>query len=119
MFADTGCHRPEGPYQAIFSLAVLPEFQHRGFGGQLLRAMEALARREGRRAVTLTCRAFKWGTMRPLDTRTAASPGRPRGRALAQHGVGTLRFEKTSKKVARGRATSSGTQDMCTGFFLR
>ena len=61
MFADTGCHRPEGPYQAIFSLAVLPECQHRGFGGQLLRAMEALARREGRRAVTLTCRAFKVG----------------------------------------------------------
>ena len=59
MFADIGCHRAEGPYQAIFSLAVLPDFQRQGIGGRLLQAMVDLARREGRRAVTLTCRAFK------------------------------------------------------------
>ncbi len=59
MFADPRCHDPAGPYQAVFSLAVLPAFQRRGFGGQLVEAMAALARREGRRAVTLTCRDFK------------------------------------------------------------
>ena len=59
MFADTRCHDPAAPYQAVFSLAVLPAFRRRGFGGQLMGAMADLARREGRRAVTLTCRDFK------------------------------------------------------------
>ena len=49
MFHDIACHRPEGPYQSVFSLAVSPVFQHQGIGGQLLRAMADLARREGRR----------------------------------------------------------------------
>lgn len=61
MFADTACHRPDGAYQSVFSLAVWPALQHRGLGGQLLRAMVDLARREERRGVTLTCRAFKVG----------------------------------------------------------
>ena len=61
MFADPGCHSPAGPYQSVFSLAVLPAFRGRGFGGQLIRAMADLARREGRRAVTLTCLEAKVG----------------------------------------------------------
>lgn len=55
MFADTACHSEENPYQAVFALAVVPAFQRRGIGGQLLHAMVELARKEGRRAVTLTC----------------------------------------------------------------
>ena len=61
MFHDTACHHPEGLYQSVFSLAVAPAFQRRGFGGQLLRAMADLARREGRRGVTLTCLDAKVG----------------------------------------------------------
>ena len=61
MFTDPGGHDPAGPYQSVFSLAVLPAFQHRGLGGQLIRAMADLARREGRRAVTLTCLDSKVG----------------------------------------------------------
>ena len=61
MFHDTAYHRPEGLYQSVFSLAVVPAFQRRGFGGQLLRAMADLARREGRRGVTLTCLDAKVG----------------------------------------------------------
>lgn len=59
MFADAGCHDGEGPYQAVFSLAVHPEYQRRGYGRLLLDALIAQARRENRRAVTLTCRARK------------------------------------------------------------
>jgi len=59
MFADTGCHSPHHPYQSVFSLAVHPDFQRRGYGRVLLGALIDLARREGRRAVTLTCRAHK------------------------------------------------------------
>lgn len=55
MFSDTACHREDNPHQAVFSLAVMPAAQRQGFGAQLLHAMTALARREGRQSVTLTC----------------------------------------------------------------
>ena len=61
MFADTGCHDPNGSWQAVFSLAVIPPLQRRGIGGQLIHAMIALARREGRRGITLTCLPDKVG----------------------------------------------------------
>ena len=61
MFADVSCHREEGPYQSVFSLAVHPDFQRRGYGRQLLEALIRQARREGRRGVTLTCLDAKVG----------------------------------------------------------
>ena len=59
MFSDAACHDPAGPYQSVFSLAVHPDWQRRGFGRQLLNALIDLARQENRRAVTLTCRQEK------------------------------------------------------------
>lgn len=57
MFASPACHRPDGAVQSVFSLAVHPDFQGRGYGRALLDALIAQARREGRRAVVLTCLA--------------------------------------------------------------
>ena len=59
MFADTGCHDPRGAYQSVFSLAVHPDFQRRGYGRELLNALIRQARAAGRQAVTLTCRDHK------------------------------------------------------------
>ena len=59
MFADVGCHSGENPYQSVFSLAVHPDFQRRGYGRLLLNALIQQARREHRLAVTLTCREHK------------------------------------------------------------
>ncbi len=59
MFADTACHSEHHPYQSVFSLAVHPDYQRRGFGRLLLNALIDLGRSEGRRAVTLTCREHK------------------------------------------------------------
>lgn len=59
MFADAACHGPDHPYQSVFSLAVHPAYQRRGYGRVLLNALIGLARRENRRAVTLTCREEK------------------------------------------------------------
>ena len=59
MFADAACHDSHGPSQSVFSLAVHPVCQRRGYGRQLLNALIDQARRERRRAVTLTCRAHK------------------------------------------------------------
>ena len=59
MFADTTCHSDDYPYQSVFSLAVHPDHQRRGYGRVLLNALIDLARAEGRKAVTLTCREHK------------------------------------------------------------
>ena len=59
MFANAACHDPAGRYQSVFSLAVHPDWQRQGCGRQLLNALIDLARREGRQAVTLTCRQEK------------------------------------------------------------
>lgn len=59
MFADTTCHAPGNPYQSVFSLAVHPDFQRRGYARILLNALIDQARRESRQAVTLTCREAK------------------------------------------------------------
>ena len=59
MFADVSCHSDSNPYQSVFSLAVHPDYQCRGYGRLLLDALIDLARAEGRKAVTLTCREHK------------------------------------------------------------
>lgn len=61
MFSNTGCHDGSGPWQSVFSLAVHPDWQGRGYGRDLLNALIAQARREGRRGVTLTCLERKLG----------------------------------------------------------
>lgn len=55
MFDNTDCHNKDNPWQSVFSLAVHPDWQGRGYGRDLLNALIALARREGRKGVTLTC----------------------------------------------------------------
>lgn len=55
MFGDPSCHDEKHPWQSVFSLAVHPDRQGRGHGRELLNALIAKARRDGRRGVTLTC----------------------------------------------------------------
>ena len=56
MYADAHLHEPEGAWQSVFGLAVLPEFQHMGFGGLLLMSLIEQARSENRAGVILTCK---------------------------------------------------------------
>lgn len=55
MFDNTDCHGEDNPWQSVFSLAVHPGWQGRGYGRKILNALVGLARREGRKGVTLTC----------------------------------------------------------------
>lgn len=61
MFGDVSCHGEGNPWQAVFSLAVHPAWRGRGYGRDLLNALIAQARGEGRRGVTLTCLERKLG----------------------------------------------------------
>lgn len=56
MFKDTSCHEPDGAYQAIFGLDVLPEHQKHGVAAALMERMIAEARDKGRKGLILTCK---------------------------------------------------------------
>lgn len=58
---ESGAHVPDGLYQMIFGLAVLPEFQHRGVAAALLRQMIASSHTLGLASIALTCKAEKIG----------------------------------------------------------
>ena len=53
---EAGGHDPKGENQMIFGLGVLPEYQHQGIAGKLIRALVELVRAEGRKTVVLTCK---------------------------------------------------------------
>jgi len=61
MFDDTSCHDEKHPWQSVFSLAVHPDWQGRGYGRELLDALTAQSRQEGRKGVVLTCLERKLG----------------------------------------------------------
>lgn len=56
MFAGTGCHDPEGMYQAIFGLDVVPEHQGHGVAAALMETLIERAREQGKRGLILTCK---------------------------------------------------------------
>lgn len=58
MFEDAGWHRPDGRYQAIFGLDVLPAYRRQGIAAQLMEALIAVARKQGRSGLILTCKEY-------------------------------------------------------------
>ena len=56
MFEQADMHCPEGSWQSIFGLNVLPQFRRRGYAAKLIEAFVALAKAQGRSGVTLTCK---------------------------------------------------------------
>ena len=56
LYPDTLLHRPDGAYQTVFGLDVLPEYRKNGIGGQLIRHYVATARARGKKGVVLTCK---------------------------------------------------------------
>lgn len=56
MFSDISLHNPNGDYQAIFGLDVVPEYQNQGIAAQLMNYMIEVARSSGRKGLILTCK---------------------------------------------------------------
>ncbi len=56
LFEDASLHCPDGKWQSVFGLIVLPEYQRQGGAGMLLEALEKLARDDGRAGCILTCK---------------------------------------------------------------
>ena len=56
MFEDASLHHPDGAYQSIFGLDVIPEYQHQGLASRLMRHLIEDARQKGRKGLILTCK---------------------------------------------------------------
>ena len=48
MYEDAACHKPDGAYQSVFGLDVLPEYRRQGIAAALMNHMieDAKAREE-------------------------------------------------------------------------
>lgn len=56
MFADASMHRENGAWQMIFGVETLPEYQHMGCAGTLMRRVIADVKAQGRKGIVLTCK---------------------------------------------------------------
>lgn len=56
LFSNASLHNPNGDYQAIFGLDVVPEFRNQGIAAQLMNHMIEASRLAGRKGVILTCK---------------------------------------------------------------
>jgi len=56
MFEDVSLHRPDGAYQAVFGLDVLPDCRRQGIAAALMEALISVARSAGRKGMILTCK---------------------------------------------------------------
>lgn len=56
LYHDASLHRPDGAYQTVFGLDVLPDHRKKGIAASLLRRMIEEARARGRKGVVLTCK---------------------------------------------------------------
>lgn len=56
LYHDTGLHRPQGKWQTVFGLNVLPQYRRQGIAARLLDDFAALAKQRGKEGVILTCK---------------------------------------------------------------
>ena len=69
MYSDASCHSDAYPYQSVFGIGVLPDYQGKGYGRILLQAYLDHAKEQGRQGVTLTCLEKKLGFYEKLGFR--------------------------------------------------
>lgn len=58
LYHDCALHKPEGAYQTVFGLDVLPEFRGKGIARQLLTTLKSLAKERGKEGMVLTCKDY-------------------------------------------------------------
>lgn len=61
MYHDAGLHKPDGDYQTVFGLNVLPPYRHQGIAGRLLDHMSDISKKRGKKGVILTCKEHLLG----------------------------------------------------------
>lgn len=58
LYHDTKLHKPDGAYQTVFGLDVLPEYRKSGVAAQLLNHLITLSKNRGKKGIVLTCKDY-------------------------------------------------------------
>ena len=66
LYHNTSLHQPDGPWQTVFGIAVLPEYQHQGIATALMEHLKENARNRGKQGILLTCKDEKLGFYKGL-----------------------------------------------------
>ena len=61
LYHNSSLHEPEGPWQTVFGIAVLPEYQHQGIARALMEHFKENAKKRGKQGILLTCKDEKIG----------------------------------------------------------
>lgn len=61
LYHNAKLHQPDGLWQTVFGLAVLPEYQHQGIARALMGEFQKLAKERGKAGMVLTCKEAKIG----------------------------------------------------------
>jgi len=59
LYSDSTLHLPNGDYQTVFGLDVLPDFRKNGIGAKLLDNLIDLSKKREKKGVILTCKDTK------------------------------------------------------------
>lgn len=59
LYHNTSLHQKEAPWQTVFGLAVLPQYQHHGIATDLMKYFMKIARERGKKGLILTCKDEK------------------------------------------------------------
>ena len=61
LFHNSSLHEPDGPWQTVFGIAVLPDYQHQGIARALMEHFKENAKKRGKQGILLTCKDEKIG----------------------------------------------------------
>lgn len=61
MYHDANLHKPDGAYQTVFGLNVLPAYRRQGIAGKLLDHLSDISLERGKKGVILTCKEHLLG----------------------------------------------------------
>lgn len=56
MYHDESLHNPLGKYQSVFSIEVLPQYQHMKIARKLMEELIRVSKERGKKGITLTCK---------------------------------------------------------------
>ncbi len=59
LYHNSALHEPDGPWQTVFGIAVLPEYQHQGIARALMEHFKENAKNRGKKGILLTCKDEK------------------------------------------------------------
>lgn len=56
LYHDSSMHKPDGDYQTVFGLDVLPNYQHNGYASDLMKYLIKISEKRNKKGIVLTCK---------------------------------------------------------------